>query len=48
MPASCGIRAYATADSRGQRLVLSDEYDRDAMSVSGRWISAVNPVEVRQ
>lgn len=48
MPASCGIRAYATATNQGQRLVLSDEYDRNAMGVSGRWISARNPVEVRQ
>ena len=48
MPPSCGLRAYATADSRGQRLVLSDEVDRDAMSVSGRWLSAADPVAVRR
>lgn len=48
MPTSCGLRAWITADSRGQRLVISDETTRDAMTVSGRWLSAFEPVEVRR
>lgn len=43
-----GIRAFVDGDARGQRLLLSDECDRDAMQLSGRWLATTTPVEVRR
>jgi len=45
---SDGIRAFVERGSRGQRLLLSDEYDRDAMQLSDRWLATTTPVEVRR
>jgi hypothetical protein len=45
---SDGIRARQASDGRGEWFLLTDELSADDAQVSGRWLKARNPVEVRQ